>query len=57
MAGEAASQNRRAGRRLPREDVAPLESQTLEVRDFPGYRREKFVFQSRPGVLRSSAIC
>ena len=28
---------------------SPLESQTLEVRDFPGYRREKFVFQSRPG--------
>jgi dienelactone hydrolase len=32
------------------EKRAPLESQTLEVRDFPGYRREKFVFQSRPGV-------
>jgi dienelactone hydrolase len=31
------------------EKRAPLESQTLEVRDFPGYRREKFVFQSRPG--------
>jgi dienelactone hydrolase len=28
---------------------APLESQTLEVREFPGYRREKFVFQSKPG--------
>jgi dienelactone hydrolase len=28
----------------------PLAAQTLEVRDFPGYRREKFVFQSRPGV-------
>jgi dienelactone hydrolase len=26
-----------------------LESQTLEVRDFPGYRREKVVFQGRPG--------
>ncbi|HTS27152.1 MAG TPA: alpha/beta hydrolase family protein [Bryobacteraceae bacterium] len=26
----------------------PLLSQTLEVRDFAGYRREKFVFQSRP---------
>src|SRR6185369_7958376 len=25
-----------------------LLSQTLEVREFPGYRREKFVFQSRP---------
>jgi dienelactone hydrolase len=29
---------------------SPLSSQTLEVRDFPGYRREKFVFESRPGV-------
>ena len=29
---------------------APLQPQTLEVRDFPGYTREKFVFQSRPGV-------
>lgn len=29
--------------------AAPLEAQTLEVRDFPAYRREKFVFQSRPG--------
>ena len=26
----------------------PLLSQTLEVREYPGYRREKFVFQSRP---------
>jgi len=25
-----------------------LEPQVLEIRDFPGYRREKFVFQSRP---------
>ena len=25
---------------------APLESQTLEVRDFPNYHREKFVFES-----------
>lgn len=31
------------------EKRAPLDSQTLEVREFPGYRREKFVFQSRPG--------
>ncbi|MGH9664003.1 MAG: alpha/beta hydrolase family protein [Bryobacteraceae bacterium] len=31
------------------EDKPPLQSQTLEVRDFPGYRREKFVFESRPG--------
>jgi dienelactone hydrolase len=29
---------------------APLEAQTLESREFPGYRREKFVFQSKPGV-------
>src|SRR5262249_38618924 len=31
------------------EKRSPLEAQTLEVREFPGYRREKFVFQSRPG--------
>jgi dienelactone hydrolase len=30
---------------------APLQSQTLEVREFPNYRREKFVFQARPGVM------
>lgn len=28
-----------------------LGAQTLEVRDFPNYRRERFVFQSRPGML------
>ncbi len=28
----------------------PLKPQTLEVRDFPRYTREKFVFYSRPGV-------
>lgn len=27
-----------------------LEPRTLEVRDFPRYRREKFVFESRPGL-------
>jgi len=27
-----------------------LNAQTLEVREFPGYRREKFVFESRPGL-------
>jgi dienelactone hydrolase len=27
---------------------SPLLSQTLEIREFPGYRRERFVFQSRP---------
>ena len=32
------------------EKRSPLQPQTLEVRDFPGYRREKFVFQSRPGL-------
>jgi dienelactone hydrolase len=32
------------------EKHSALETQTLEVRDYPGYRREKFVFQSRPGV-------
>jgi dienelactone hydrolase len=30
---------------------AALQAQTLETRDFPAYRREKFVFESRPGVL------
>jgi dienelactone hydrolase len=29
---------------------APLAAETLEVREFPGYRREKFVFTSRPGL-------
>jgi len=29
---------------------APLRAQTIEVRAFPAYRREKFVFESRPGV-------
>lgn len=29
---------------------APLAPQTLEVREFPTYRREKFVFQSREGL-------
>ena len=33
---------------FPKERV-PLKAQTLEVREFPGYRREKFVFQSREG--------
>ena len=28
----------------------PLRAQTLEVREFPTYKREKFVFESRPGV-------
>jgi dienelactone hydrolase len=29
----------------------PLASQTLEVREFPNYTREKFVFQSRPDAM------
>ena len=28
----------------------PVRAVTLEVREFPGYKREKFVFESRPGV-------
>jgi dienelactone hydrolase len=28
----------------------PLRPVSLDVREFPGYRREKFVFESRPGV-------
>lgn len=28
----------------------PLKPRTLEVRNFPAYRREKFIFESRPGV-------
>lgn len=28
----------------------PLEPQTLEVREFPGYRREKFVITTQPGM-------
>ncbi len=35
---------------LPSRDT-PLEPHTLEVKDFPAYRREKFVFQSRPGLF------
>jgi dienelactone hydrolase len=29
---------------------APLEVQTLETKEYPGYRREKVVFQGRPGA-------
>jgi dienelactone hydrolase len=28
----------------------PLRPRTIDTRDFPGYRREKFVFESRPGL-------
>jgi hypothetical protein len=34
---------------FPERGGAPV-SKMLEVRDFPGYRREKFQFESRPGV-------
>ena len=30
---------------------AALQPRTLETRDFPAYRREKFVFESRPGLF------
>ena len=29
----------------------PLAPQTLEVKTFPGYRREKFVIETRPGLM------
>ena len=32
---------------------SPLEPQTLEVREFPGYRREKFVFRAAPDMWRA----
>jgi dienelactone hydrolase len=32
------------------EPRTPMRAQTLEVREFPAYHREKFVFESRPGV-------
>ncbi len=35
---------------FPKKNTA-LKSQTLEVRDFPLYRREKFVFESKPGLF------
>lgn len=31
---------------------SPLQPVTLEVRDFPGYRREKFVIQTQPGMAQ-----
>jgi len=31
-------------------DKSPLQPVTLEVRDFPNYRREKFVIQTQPGM-------
>ncbi len=33
-------------------DKSPLEPVTLEVRDFPNYRREKFVIQTQPGMAQ-----
>jgi len=32
------------------DERSPLMARTLEVREYPGYRREKLVFESRPGV-------
>ena len=32
------------------DERGPLNSEPIETRDFSGYRREKFVFHSRPGV-------
>ena len=32
------------------EERSDLKSQTLEVKEYPAYRREKFVFESRPGL-------
>jgi hypothetical protein len=32
------------------EKRSPLDAQTLEVREYPGYRREKFAFRSVPGL-------
>ena len=29
----------------------PLKPQVLEVREFPAYRRERFVYQTRPGMM------
>jgi dienelactone hydrolase len=29
----------------------PLAPRTLEVREFPGYRRERFVYQTQPGMM------
>src|SRR4051794_20026504 len=29
----------------------PLDARVIETRDFPTYKRERFVFTSRPGVL------
>ena len=33
-------------------DKSPLQPVTLEVRDFPNYRREKFVIQTQPGMAQ-----
>jgi dienelactone hydrolase len=40
---------------FPHERVA-LYPQTIETREFPGYTREKFVFNSRPGVAVSGYL-
>lgn len=33
-------------------EKSPLQPVTLEIRDFPNYRREKFVIQTRPGMAQ-----
>jgi dienelactone hydrolase len=32
-------------------EKTPLRPQTLETREYPTYRREKFIFESRPGLV------
>ena len=50
VAEEAARQGHGTGGRLSTVARSPLQPQTLEVREFPGLPREKFVFMSRPGL-------
>jgi dienelactone hydrolase len=38
------------------QDRIPLAPQTLEVTDFPDYRRERFVIETRPGVMLLGAL-
>src|SRR3954463_15625222 len=33
------------------QERTPLKPQTLDVADFPDYRRERFVIETRPGVM------
>jgi hypothetical protein len=32
------------------EKKSPLKAQTIEIKEYPGYRREKLIFESRPGL-------